>query len=64
MDPDPGGPKTYGSGGSGSATLPPSLFSHTLLTEESAALGLPDFPMENLAACLQIMSQGSPLHLK
>ncbi len=41
----------------------PSLFSHTLLTEESAALGLPDFPVENLAACLQIMSQGCPLHL-
>jgi hypothetical protein len=49
--------------GSGSATLLPSLFSHTLLTEESAALGLPDFPVENLAACLHIMSQGCPLHL-
>jgi hypothetical protein len=48
----------------GSATRLPSLFSHTLLTEESAALGLPDFPVENLAACLQIMSQGCPLHLK
>ncbi len=33
MDPDPGGPKTYGSDGSGSATLPKSLFRITTLCD-------------------------------
>lgn len=32
-------------------------FSHTLVSEESAALNLPDFPMDNLPSALEIMNR-------